>query len=115
MINIILCTDNIDLVAEFYSAVGVDLELEKHGNGPSHFSFKTELSCEIYPPRTPPEERIVLRINTPDVEKVLSTLKEKFSYPDLIVSDVAKLKTGQKAIVRDPDGRIVELFQAFDI
>ncbi len=115
MINIILCTDKIDLVADFYQAVGIVLEFEKHGNGPEHFSFKSDLSCEIYPPRVPAEERIVLRIDTADIDQAMANLTQKFTYPGLVISDIKSLSTGRKSIVKDPDGRVVELFQAFEM
>lgn len=111
MINILLCADQIDLISAFYRAVGIALTAEKHGQGPAHFAFKSPISCEIYPPRTPATETFILRIETPDIAGAVARLRQEFSYPDLMISDVTALKTGQKAIVRDPDKRVVELFQ----
>lgn len=102
-----------DLVAEFYTAVGVDLVQEQHGAGPVHFSFKGDMCVEIYPPRVPSDAAFVLRIDVADVDAVVANLKSKFHYEGLMVSEPESLKTGKKSIVRDPDGRVVELFQSF--
>jgi len=111
MINILLCTEKMDLVAAFYRALKVELVPEKHGNGPDHFSFKGEISMEIYPPRQPPETTIVLRIDVDDIHDAMQSLRTIFGGSDFVVNDVETLSSGQKSIVKDPDGRIVELFQ----
>lgn len=102
-----------DLVAEFYAAVGLTLERERHGAGPEHFSFRSDVCVEIYPPREPADATYVFRVDVDDVDGVVATLKGKFNYGELVVREPEALKTGKKAIVKDPDGRVVELFQAF--
>jgi lactoylglutathione lyase len=113
MINIMLCTEKMDLVAAFYRAVGVELVQEQHGAGPVHFSFPANTCLEIYPPRQPADAGFVLRVDVPDIEVAMSRVRDAFSYQGLVVSDVQALKTGKKSILCDPDGRVVELFQAF--
>ncbi|MBU6235890.1 MAG: hypothetical protein KGQ41_08595 [Alphaproteobacteria bacterium] len=108
-----LCTEKMDLVAEFYAAVGLQLEKEKHGAGPEHFSFRSDVCVEIYPPRTPADATFLLRVDVADVDASVASLKSKFSYEGLVISEPEALKTGKKSIVRDPDGRVVELFQAY--
>lgn len=113
MINVILCTENIDLVAAFYAAVGIDLEPERHGNGPHHFSFRSDVCLEIYPPRIPSDSSMILRIDVNDIDQAMMALADTFKYGGLVVRGIESLSTGKKAIVKDPDGRIVELFQSF--
>ncbi len=113
MINLMLCTEKMDLVAAFYTAVGVDLVQEQHGQGPVHFSFKGDMCVEIYPPRVPADAAFVLRIDVEDVEQTVKRLKSTFTYEGMMVSEPEALKTGKKSILRDPDGRVVELFQSF--
>ncbi len=115
MINVLLCSDKLELVAAFYAALGIELVPEKHGNGPDHFFFKSEIACELYPPRTPPEAAFVLRIDTKDIDVSLQNLKTQFNEADLIIGDVQTLKSSKKVILRDPDGRVVELIQNLDI
>lgn len=113
MINIMLCTEKMDLVAAFYRAVGVELVQEQHGAGPVHFSFSSNICLEIYPPRQPADAGFVLRVDVPDIDAAMSLVREAFTYQGLVVSETQALKTGKKSILRDPDGRVVELFQAF--
>lgn len=112
MINILLCTEKMDLVAAFYQAVGVDLVQEQHGAGPVHFSFKGDMCVEIYPPREPADAGFVLRVDVPDIDQAMTRVRDAFSYQGLVVAETKTLKTGKKSILRDPDGRVVELFQA---
>lgn len=111
MINLMLCTEKMDLVAAFYAAAGVELEREQHGAGPQHFSFKTDICIEIYPPRVPADTSLVLRIDVKDLEDTMDKIQTSFSYEGLVVQNIHSLSSGKKSILRDPDGRIVELFQ----
>jgi len=106
-----LCTEKMDLVAAFYEAAGVQLEKEQHGAGPQHFLFKSDICIEIYPPRVPTDASFVLRIDVKDIDEIMVKIRSLFSYEDLIVQDTQSLLSGKKSILRDPDGRIVELFQ----
>jgi lactoylglutathione lyase len=106
-----LCTEKMDLVTAFYEAAGVQLEKEQHGAGPQHFSFKTDICIELYPPRVPADASFVLRIDVKDLDETMAKIQSLFSYSDLIVQDTQSLSSGKKSILRDPDGRIVELFQ----
>lgn len=99
------------LVAAFYKAIGLALEEEQHGRGPRHFSFSAPVCMEVYPPREPAQASFVLRVETEDVQGALSRLKNLSGAWGRVVQGPKVSASGIKAILEDPDGRIVELFQ----
>jgi hypothetical protein len=112
MINILLCSHNSEQLVAFYRIVGAALVKEQHGSSPEHFAFSAPVTMEIYPPRQPATADYVLRFEIANVDATLHELKEHFSYAALILQEPENLVRGRKAIIRDPDGRIVELFQS---
>lgn len=113
-LNILLCSEKMELVKSFYEAVGVACVEEQHGAGPIHFALQGEFSAmEIYPPRSHSHANIVLRIDVENVDASMNAVADKFSLTDLVIEPAQDLKTGRKAVLHDPDGRVVELFQPF--
>jgi len=100
-----------ELVA-FYQALGITFAEEKHGKGPIHFAaVMGELIFEIYPlgvDQPDPVESTRLGFRLANLELVLSQLQER-GVP--VKSPMRATAWGINAVVRDPDGRPVELYQ----
>lgn len=112
--NILLCSEKMEFVKLFYEAIGVTCVQEKHCGGPTHFAFQDSFSAiEIYPPRSYGSASIVFRFNVENVDASMNAVADKFSLTDLVIESARDLKTGRKAVLADPDGRVVELFQPF--
>jgi lactoylglutathione lyase len=109
---IVLRAPDLTRSAAFYSRLGMQFSQHRHGAGPEHFS--AELAgggvFELYPlndgaPVVP--ARIGFRV--PSVDLALAALKD---YPEAVVSAARDSEWGRRAIVADPDGNRVELFQS---
>ena len=109
---LVLKTDRVAVLCNFYGALGVKFKKEQHGNGPVHYSAQLDHGIlEVYP--------------LSDGERTDSTLRLGFSLadPDSCASDVQshggkliragrETRWGYLAIVSDPDGRIIELYRS---
>jgi len=95
----------------FYKALGIDFHEEQHGDGPVHWAADLNgIVMEIYPAKSAEEVDVTTRLgfDVNDAASVLNTLRlSDFK----IISDLKQTKWGLRAIVRDSDGRTVELVQ----
>lgn len=94
----------------FYAALGLDLEQEKHGSGPTHYAADVGGSVlELYPcvndSRT---TRIGLRVRS--LNESIASLRS--ALPDVSVKHVVRVGATRACVVRDPDGNAVELAEA---
>lgn len=109
---LVLKTKQIPQLVAFYQALGIAFVEEKHGKGPVHFAAAMgEFVFEIYPlavnqPDSVDSTRLGFRVA--NLEFVLSQLQER-AVP--ILSPMRTTAWGLNAIVSDPDGRPVELYQ----
>lgn len=105
---LVLRTTRLEDMRSFYSALGAQFQIEKHGNGPEHYAatIDDDLVLELYPTPDGAMPDAGLRLGL-KVENISETLR-------LIGQDVAPRQTqwGLRAIIRDPDGRTVELVQS---
>ncbi|MFN3650970.1 MAG: VOC family protein [Armatimonadota bacterium] len=109
---LVLKTARLEELCYFYHAVGMELSTEQHGSGPRHYSVRLgELVLELYPlPSGAAAERSDLRLGfaVGDLHATLLRLRR-------IGTDVRSQPTdtewGLRAVVSDPDGRSVELYQ----
>ncbi len=96
----------------FYHLLGLTFTEEKHGNGPSHFSTHIHAALfEIYP--LPASASVVdtstrLGFKIDNLETTIQLLKEQGS---AIITEPKQSQWGYFAVVKDPDGRTVELYQ----
>jgi len=94
---------------DFYTALGIDFVEERHGEGPVHYAARVgATTLELYPlpgdaGTTDGSTRLGFAV--PNLETVLRSLEEA------VVSPVMETPWGRRAVVRDPDGRAVELVQ----
>ena len=103
-----------DLVAAraFYEALGLDFELEKHGNGPEHLSHaKSGFVFEVYPRRSNSDSTSSVRLGF-SVASLASVLISLEDVGAEVVSKPKESEWGRRAVVRDPDGHTVELLEA---
>ena len=102
---IVLKTDDVESLRRFYAALGFQFVQEQHGNGPLHYSAVIgDGILEIYPlpAGTAADSSTRLGFSVQDIASVLKTLGE---------SAVPKQTDwGLRAVVKDPDGRAVELY-----
>ena len=95
----------------FYKMLGMDFQEEQHGSGPVHWAAELDgIVLEIYPAKSADEVDVTTRLGfvVKDASSVLNTLR----LSDVeIISDLKQTKWGLRAVVRDSDGRTVELVQ----
>ena len=111
MLNLIVIkTDNLQGQAEFYTALGMQFDYHKHGNGPYHYaSVGDNPTLEIYPlPKhtVKPDNTTRLGLVVERLDVLVSDLKSRGIR---IVSEPAVSEWGYVAIVQDLDGRKIEL------
>jgi lactoylglutathione lyase len=107
---IVIKTKQLDLLKSFYEKIGLTFIEERHGTGPIHYSSSNKnLVLELYPlPKSievaDTTTRLGFRVNNLDgIIKILIDSNTQ------IVSEPLKNEWGYSAIVKDPDGRSIEL------
>jgi lactoylglutathione lyase len=109
---LVLKTRQVEHLRTFYETLGVTLADEQHGRGPAHLAGKVgDVSFEIYSLQddgtaVDSTTRLGFAVNT--LVKVVETLQ---TLGITIVSQPKSTEWGYRAVVRDPDGRAVELYQ----
>jgi lactoylglutathione lyase len=109
---VVLRSPDIHRAAKFYRELGLLFTLERHGNGPEHFTSSVNgFVFEIYPLKdgqTPTTStRIGFMVDSVDqLVVLLQTIGAE------IVSNPQDSEWGRRAIVRDLDGHMVELVTA---
>jgi lactoylglutathione lyase len=94
---IVLKTRDLDKLKAFYEALGITFAKEQHGKGPMHYAGQLGTTVlELYPlPH--------------DITVADTTTRLGFCVGSL--KDVLTRLGATVAVVRDPDGRTVELYQ----
>ena len=109
---LILKTRRVDDLGAFYGALGVELGKERHGKGPAHYAGRVgDVVLEIYPQA---EDGVPTDATTRlgfAVEKPAEVLLALQTLGAVIVNEGRVTEWGFRAVVRDPDGRVVELYQ----
>jgi catechol 2,3-dioxygenase-like lactoylglutathione lyase family enzyme len=106
---VVLTTADPDRLKAFYTALGMAFTAERHGSGPPHFAGRVgDVVLELYPLPEPAGtvEPVRLGFAVDDVDAVLRSLAglgvRRVTPPRLT-------EWGYRGVVRDPDGRAVEL------
>jgi predicted enzyme related to lactoylglutathione lyase len=108
---VVLKSQQIEILRSFYEALGVELVEERHGKGSQHFAGRLDATVfEIYPASAGEQVDvgIRLRLNVAHLAKLFKRLR---SNGTPIVSEPKATEWGTRAVIRDPDGRAVELYQ----
>ena len=102
---IVIRARDIEVTGDYYRALGCRFEKHRHGNGPEHLSCQFNgLVFEIYPAtdKSPPEStRLGFKVDS------ITSVVETAGAP--VASPTADSEWGLRAVVKDPDGRKVEL------
>jgi predicted enzyme related to lactoylglutathione lyase len=112
---LVLKTDQIERVRDFYAGLGLQFRKERHGTGPVHFAAEAGgIVLEIYP--LPPSvaqadatTRLGFRVGALD-----PIIAGMVAAGVSMVAGPQRTEWGYRAVVRDPDGRCVELTQVPD-
>lgn len=107
---IVLRSSDVHRAAAFYSqALGILLTLERHGNGPEHYSSRVNgFVFELYPlidGRTPTSE-VRFGFSVDSVDELVPLVRAAGGE---VVSSPHDSAWGRRAVVRDLDGHTVEL------
>jgi lactoylglutathione lyase len=109
---IVIRTTNPQLLADFYSMLGLSFKYHKHGNSPYHFSADIGPAIlEIYPQskdQAETDKYLRLGFAIDNFEVTIESLRTK-STP--IIKEPMLTEFGFMAIVEDPDGRKIELYK----
>lgn len=97
--------------AGFYSRLGLQFRLHRHGSGPEHFAAELLGGgvFELYPV-TDGASTLGTRIGfrVPSVDDAVAALSD---YPGALITPPRDSEWGRRAVVADPDGHRVELVQ----
>ncbi len=107
---LVIRTTEIEQVLGFYQLLGVNFIEHRHGTGPMHFATKLDgLVFEIYPTKKPENVDRMTRLGfaLPDLPGIVDRLR---SHAIPIIEEPKPTDWGLRAIVNDPDGRVVELY-----
>ena len=105
---LVLRTPRLEDMRTFYSALGARFESERHGNGPEHYAatLGDDFVLELYPAldgaMSDPGLRLGLSVD--DIWETLRSVGQS--------GTPRQTQWGLRALVRDPDGRSVELLQS---
>ena len=106
---IVLKTHQLDKVKYFYETIGIALAEEQHGSGPAHFSGRVGGTVlEIYPLQEGEADATTrLGFVVENLGYVLESLwRRKFS----LLKKAEQTEWGLRVVVKDPDGRSIELY-----
>ncbi|MFK7776378.1 MAG: VOC family protein [Saprospiraceae bacterium] len=111
---LVIKTNQLEKQKSFYEQFGLVFQKEKHGNGPEHFSSiieKQNIVLEIYPlsknqPLPDTTTRLGFRVS--DLEKTISTILE---IGGEVKNEIREMEFGKLAVVKDFDGRSIEVYQ----
>jgi lactoylglutathione lyase len=109
---LVLKIHQVDRLRAFYSAFAVAFTEERHGDGPLHLAARVgDLVLELYPlpdGASPADATTRLGFAVPDLDAALRSLD---AVGAVLVGQPKMTPWGRRAVVRDPDGRAVELVE----
>lgn len=102
---IVVRCDDIEITRAFYESLNVHFTAEQHGKGPLHYSATFgELVLELYPGTPDVATRLGFR-----VRGVREAIDRALLAGGALLEDVSPGPWEVRAVLRDPDGRSVEL------
>ena len=108
---LVLKTLNLERLLAFYGAIGIEFREEQHGKGPLHYAGTIgDLVLELYPAAVDSSIDSATRLGfgIANLDEFLAALR-LLETP--IINPPQPTEWGYRAVVRDPDGRAVELYQ----
>jgi predicted enzyme related to lactoylglutathione lyase len=108
---LVLKTSQVEKVRAFYQCLGVALSPERHGQGPAHYAGQVgPCVLEVYPLPDGGVADSTTRLGfaVADLGRVLESLRAAGTP---VLSPPRDTAWGLRAVVEDPDGRAIELYQ----
>lgn len=107
---VVIRTTEVGRLADFYRCVGVQFAEEQHGGGPRHFAAQlSDVVVEIYPANTPEDVDRTTRLGF-SISDIHGAIRALETFGAEIVVQPKQTEWGLRAVVKDPDGRAVELY-----
>ena len=107
---IVIRTDKPKELSAFYELMGMKFEYHQHGKGPWHYSTEIEKTVfEIYPLmkyQDTPDKSLRLGFTVQNLDELIVNLKKENVE---IVQEPKESEWGTFAIIKDLDGRKIEL------
>jgi predicted enzyme related to lactoylglutathione lyase len=109
---LVLKTRQVEQLRLFYQALGIEFHEEQHGAGPVHFAGRVGSTViEVYPlPDDGSQVDTTTRLGF-GVVNLAGMIQALQGIGTKIVTPPRKTAWGLQAVVRDPDGRAVDLSQ----
>jgi lactoylglutathione lyase len=109
---LVLKTHQSSALRQFYEALGVSFVEERHGSGPRHFAGRVGgVVLEIYPlaEGAPVDASLRLGFSVMSLRELVESLR---ATNIRIVREPESTEHGFRAVVKDPEGRSIELTQS---
>ena len=107
---LVIRTNQLEEVKAFYEQLGLTFETHQHTGGALHYAAQTGTTTfEIYPllkSQTKADTSTRLGFTIDNFEAFLQSLKSEF-----ILTTPQLTEWGEMAVVKDPDGRKVEIYK----
>jgi len=111
---VVIRSQDIERLAEFYSIIGLHFEKHRHGSGPDHFSYESGMSVfEIYPRQGDDDSTTGARLGF-HVLSVDSVVEKLEGAGARVISIPKDSPWGRRAVVEDPEGHRVELTESVE-
>ena len=108
---LVLRSAKTDEMLACYSAIGLGFKQEQHGTGPLHHSAQIEATVfELYPLGSKDATDTTTRLGF-SVDDLYKTLDRLRAVNVELSREPENTPWGRRAVVRDPDGRSVELYE----
>jgi predicted lactoylglutathione lyase len=109
---LVIRSGNIAAAVQFYEKIGLEFDYHQHGNGPMHYSSTLgETIFELYPLLKQQEKADLSTRLGFEVENLDVLIEELRAARIAIIQEPKESEFGYFAIVKDLDGRKVELSQ----
>jgi predicted enzyme related to lactoylglutathione lyase len=112
--SLVLFAADVDKTADFYRAIGLELEHEDHGEGPVHFAIELgEVHFAIYPTeqsgRAPARRSAGSSFPGFYVDSLDEVTASLCSQSARLLTEHEQMPWGCRIVVEDPDGRAIEI------
>jgi predicted enzyme related to lactoylglutathione lyase len=109
---LVLKTRQVERHLTFYNALGIELAEEQHGKGPVHYAGRLgELVLELYPLSDDGSSVDTATRLGFSIENLAGVVEAIQATGAPVITQPQETPWGYRAVVRDPDGRAVELYQ----
>ncbi len=100
---LVLHSLNLEKTKEFYTSLGMKFVKEKHGSGPVHYSAEFDnFVLELYPGKNGESDNLRLGFEVHGLTEIISNLE---------ILDEYEYNSTSIKVVKDPEGRKVELYE----